>query len=211
MSVSPSFPDCGTQPLGLYPIVDSLEWVERLLPLGVPTLQLRMKYQEQEQRRHDIPRAIAAAAQTETRLFINDDWALALEAGAYGIHLGQDDLRDLTPADLQTLRSSGMRLGVSTHSAEEIAVANEVKPSYIAIGTVFRTTSKTMTWEPLTPDGFSELLPLCEAPVVAIGGINLERGPELVRRGANGLAVITAIKESEDLEGDIAAWSKLWA
>jgi len=204
------FPDCGSEPLGLYPIVERLEWVERLLDHGVTTLQLRMKHQPEELRRVEVPLAIERAAAVGARLFINDEWQMALEHGAYGVHLGQDDLADLPDADLEALRASGLRLGVSTHSAEEIAVANAVRPSYIAIGTVFRTTSKVMTWEPLGLDGFEELLPKCEAPVVAIGGITLERAPSVVERGANGIAVITAIRESADLASDIEAWQACW-
>jgi len=204
------FPDCGSEPLGLYPIVERLDWVERLLDHGVTTLQLRMKHQPEELREVEVPLAIERAAEFGARLFINDEWQMALEHGAYGVHLGQDDLADLSDADLEALRASGMRLGVSTHSAEEIAVANAVRPSYIAIGTVFRTTSKVMTWEPLGLNGFSALLPKCAAPVVAIGGMNLERAPSVVERGANGIAVITAIRESADLASDIAAWQGLW-
>jgi len=202
-----AFPDCGAEPLGLYPIVERLEWVERLLEHGVTTLQLRMKHQPEELRRIEVPQAIERAAEHQARLFINDEWQLALDHGAYGVHLGQDDLPG---ADLEALRAAGLRLGVSTHSAEEIAIANAVEPSYIAIGTVFKTTSKVMTWEPLGLDGFEELVALCKVPVVAIGGITRERAPALIERGANGTAVITAIRESDDLAADIAAWQGLW-
>ena len=203
-----TFPDCGPDPLGLYPIVERLDWVERLLDLGVTTLQLRMKHQPESLRREEVPRAIQLGREAGARLFVNDEWQLALDHGAYGVHLGQDDLPE---ADLDALREAGLRLGVSTHSPAEIEVANAVCPSYIAIGTVYRTTSKPMDWEPLGLDGFVRLKALCHAPVVAIGGLDLERAPELVRAGADGIAVISAIRESKDLATDVAHWKALWS
>ena len=82
-----NFPDCGTTPLGLYPIVNKAAWLETLLPLGITTIQLRIKNKRSVLLEAEIKRAIAIANQFNARLFINDYWELALRYGAYGVHL----------------------------------------------------------------------------------------------------------------------------
>ena len=98
--------------LGLYPVVDSVEWIARLLEAGVTTLQLRIKDLPDEQVEEDIAAAIALGKRYHARLFINDYWQLAIKHGAYGVHLGQEDL---DTADLAAIHHAGLRLGVSTH------------------------------------------------------------------------------------------------
>ncbi|MDG6692858.1 thiamine phosphate synthase, partial [Staphylococcus aureus] len=120
--------------LGLYPVVDSVEWVTRLLDAGVRTVQLRIKDKTDAEVETDIAAAIALGQRYHARLFINDYWRLAIKHQAYGVHLGQEDLQT---ADLNAIRNAGLRLGVSTHDDMEIDVALAVRPSYIALGHVF--------------------------------------------------------------------------
>lgn len=120
--------------LGLYPVVDSVEWIERLLGAGVHTIQLRIKDQPADQAEPDIIRSIALGRRYQARLFINDYWQLAVKHQAYGVHLGQEDL---DTADLDAIRAAGLRLGVSTHDDAELARAVAIKPSYIALGHIF--------------------------------------------------------------------------
>ena len=105
--------------LGLYPVVDSVEWLARLLEAGVTTIQLRIKDLPDEQVEEDIAAAIALGQRYQARLFINDYWRLAIKQ-AYGVHLGQEDL-DTT--DLAAIHRAGLRLGVSTHDDAELARA----------------------------------------------------------------------------------------
>lgn len=86
--------------LGIYPVVDSLEWIERLLKAGVKTLQIRLKNRPLTEVEQAIQQAISLGKQYPARFFINDYWQLALKYGAYGVHLGQEDL---TTADLYAL------------------------------------------------------------------------------------------------------------
>ncbi|MBL4826315.1 MAG: bifunctional hydroxymethylpyrimidine kinase/phosphomethylpyrimidine kinase [Spongiibacteraceae bacterium] len=141
----PVFQPCGGH-LGLYPVVDSAEWIAKLIPLGVPTIQLRIKDVSEAFARQQISAAITLCKKYKTRLFINDYWQLAIELGAYGVHLGQEDLEN---ADLTAIAQAGLRLGLSTHSYYEIARAHAIRPSYIAIGPVYCTTTKVMKFSEL--------------------------------------------------------------
>ncbi|OTA15502.1 thiamine-phosphate synthase [Xenorhabdus vietnamensis] len=182
--------------LGLYPIVDSLTWIEQLLEAGVRTLQLRIKDQPEEQVEKDIQAAISLGRQYKARLFINDYWRLAIKHEAYGVHLGQEDL-DI--ADLSAIQQAGLRLGISTHNQQELARAKSLRPSYIALGHIFPTATKEM---PSSPQGLEALKHQVditpEYPTIAIGGISLERVPDVVATGVGGVALVSAITKAKD-------------
>lgn len=182
--------------LGLYPVVDSLEWIDRLLQAGVTTIQLRIKDLPDQQVEADIIAAIALGRQYDARLFINDYWRLAIKHGAYGVHLGQEDL---DTADLAAIQRAGLRLGVSTHDDHELARAIAVRPSYIALGHIFPTQTKVM---PSAPQGLTELTrhlaTLTQYPTVAIGGISIERVPAVLACGVGSVAIVSAITQAAD-------------
>ncbi|EKK5245689.1 thiamine phosphate synthase [Cronobacter sakazakii] len=185
--------------LGLYPVVDSVEWVTRLLDAGVRTIQLRIKDKTDAGVEADVAAAIALGQRYHARLFINDYWRLAIKHQAYGVHLGQEDLQT---ADLNAIRNAGLRLGVSTHDDMEIDVALAVRPSYIALGHVFPTQTKQM---PSAPQGLAQLAAhvkrLGDYPTVAIGGISLERAPAVLETGVGSIAVVSAITQAPDWRG----------
>ncbi len=188
--------------LGLYAVVDSADWVQRVLASGVKTIQLRIKSPELVDIRREVQLAIQHAKAANAQLFINDHWQLAIEEGAYGVHLGQEDLH---VADLQAIAQAGLRLGLSTHCYWEVCRAWGLQPSYIACGPVFATQSKDMPWQPQGTYNvayWSALLPL---PLVAIGGVNVERASESRKAGAAGVAVISAITAAASPEGAIMA------
>ncbi len=120
----PDFPPVPFR-LGLYPVVDSAQWIERLLDAGVRTLQLRIKDRRDEEVEADVVAAITLGRRYNARLFINDYWRLAIKHQAYGVHLGQEDLQ---ATDLSAIRAAGLRLGVSTHDDMEIDVALAARP-----------------------------------------------------------------------------------
>lgn len=207
------FPDCigkdsgldlskeDSAQLGLYPVVDSYEWLVRLLPLGIHTIQLRIKNVSGQKLREEIEKSIALAQEHQCRLFINDHWQLALELGAYGIHLGQEDLDS---ADLKAIADAGIRLGISNHTHFEIVRCLAIKPSYIACGPVFATQSKDMPW---IPHGLEGLQYWCDSlintqtrPLVAIGGINESNISDVAKCGSSGIALISAITAAVDPE-----------
>ncbi|MCF1958087.1 thiamine phosphate synthase [Proteus columbae] len=182
--------------LGLYPVVDSVKWIERLLKTGVTTLQLRIKDKQPDDVEQEIIEAIKLGKQYHARLFINDYWQLAIKHHAYGVHLGQEDL-DI--ADLNAIKQSGLRLGISTHDEVELQRAKTLRPSYIALGHIFPTTTKDM---PSKPQGLKALKHQVEQtpdfPTVAIGGISLERVPDVVATGVGSVALVSAITKAPD-------------
>lgn len=182
--------------LGLYAVVDSLEWINRLLAMGVRTLQLRIKDRPAADVEPMIQQAIASGKACQARLFINDYWQLAIKHQAYGVHLGQEDLE---VADLAAIRRAGLRLGISTHDDDEIDRALAVNPSYIALGHIFPTQTKAM---PSSPQGLEQLkhhlTRLENIPTVAIGGISLERALAVLACGVGSIAVVSAITQASD-------------
>lgn len=204
------FPSCTEEePLGVYPIVDNSSWLERLLPLGITTIQLRIKSANHstQEIEEEIIKSIKIAKRHSCRLFINDHWQLAIKHGAYGVHLGQEDL---DTADINKLLQSNLRLGISTHSYAEVARAITYKPSYIAIGPIYDTTTKIMPWLPQGLDNLNRWHRTLPYPLVAIAGINLERLPGVVNAGANGVAVIRDILNDQNPEAKTQAWLQTW-
>jgi len=209
-----NFTSCNSKPpnnkLGIYPVVDSVEWLEKLIPLGIETIQLRIKDQKPEDVENDIIAAIKLGHEHKVRVFINDYWPLAVKHNAYGIHLGQEDLDD---ADMKTIADSGCRLGVSTHSYTEVARALQIDPSYLALGPIFATTSKDMPWIPQGVPAVQNWVGLLndDYPLVAIGGINFERAKELKQTGIGSVAMISEITKADDYQTATNDLLKLWS
>jgi len=178
-------------------VVDSADWLARLLPLGVTTAQLRVKELQGEALEQEVARAIELGREHNCRLFINDHWQLAIEHGAYGVHLGQEDIGT---ADIAAIHAAGLRLGTSTHCHYEVARAHALKPSYVACGPVYETTTKDMPWVPHDIAGLQYWLRVLDYPLVAIGGINAERIAGVAATGVSGVAMITAITLADDPE-----------
>lgn len=181
--------------IGLYPIVDSSDWLERLLSEGVKCIQLRIKKKEQAYLEAEIRRSVALAKKYAASLFINDYWELAIHLGAQGVHLGQDDLHG---AEIDKIYNAGLYLGVSTHCFYEVARAHALNPSYIACGPIYPTISKSVSFEALGIEQLRLWRRILHYPLVAIGGINLERLPGILNAGVEGIALISAITKASD-------------
>lgn len=201
------FASCETLKLGLYPVLDTVEWLEKVLKCGVKTLQLRIKDKQPEQVEQKIIEAIALGKKYNARLFINDYWQLAIKHQAYGVHLGQEDM---DVADLGLIADAGLRLGLSTHGYYEILRAKLLKPSYIALGHIFETQTKEM---PSDPQGLTRLEKyaslLSDTATVAIGGINLQRAADVYKTGVGSIAVVTAITLADNYESAIAEFNQI--
>ncbi|CAM2985340.1 thiamine phosphate synthase [Moritella viscosa] len=202
MQLAYDFAPCDTNRLGLYPVVDTIEWLDKVLQQGVKTLQLRIKDKAPSEVVDDIKAAVALGRQYKARLFINDYWQLAIEHGAYGVHLGQEDM--LT-ADFVAIKKAGLKLGLSTHGYYEILRAHQIKPSYIALGHIYPTVTKDM---PSKPQGLKRLQRYADLmqdyPLVAIGGISIARAPQVAATGVGSVAVVTAITRADDYKQAIA-------
>lgn len=195
------FAPLASSQLGLYAIVDSAEWISRVLKAGVRTVQLRVKDADPPRLREEVRASVAAARAAGAQLFINDHWQLAIEEGAYGVHLGQEDL---ATADLQAIASAGLRLGISTHAYWEVCRAWALRPSYIACGPIHPTAAKAMPWIPQGNGNLAYWCHLLPLPVVAIAGMDVGRAAQAMQCGAAGVAVISAITAAPSPEAAIA-------
>jgi len=191
-----AFPDLSNAALGVYAVVDSAAWVRRVLESGIRTVQLRIKDPNEPTLAAQIQESVTAArAIPGVQLFINDHWQLALQLGAYGVHLGQEDLETV---DLDALRNAGIRLGLSTHNYWEVARAWALRPSYIACGPVYATKSKDMPWIPQGLDNLRYWAGVLPLPVVGIAGIDASNVAAVAATGAASAAVISAITQAAD-------------
>ena len=209
-AITPIFPDCGTRDLGIYPVVDSVGWIKKLLPLGVTTIQLRIKEGPSDDIEQQILDAVRYCASRKVRLFINDHWVLAIKHGAYGVHLGQEDIET---ADLHAIADAGLRLGLSSHCWSEVARALAIKPGYLALGPIYATTSKEMPWVPQGAAAVQQWVDLFDGtiPLVAIGGIDIARARILKRTGVGSVAMISAITQAADYTKATRDLLALWA
>jgi thiamine-phosphate pyrophosphorylase len=196
------------QALGLYAVMPDAQWTIRMARAGVPTVQLRFKSTDSAAIRAEVRATVAGVQGSGVRLFINDHWQEAIDAGAYGVHLGQEDLHAMTPAGLDSIRKAGLRLGLSTHGYAEMMLADRHSPSYIAMGAVFPTTLKLMA---TAAQGTGRLAAyarlLRDVPRVAIGGIDLEKLPAVLASGVGSVGVVRALMAASDLDAAVATWN----
>ncbi|CAK2017572.1 thiamine phosphate synthase [Vibrio crassostreae] len=213
-----SFPELTKNSLGLYPVVDDVEWIERLLKLGINTVQLRIKNPQQADLEQQVARSIELGREHSAQVFINDYWQFALKHGAFGVHLGQEDIEE---SNLSQLSQAGIKIGLSTHGYYELLRIVQINPSYIALGHIFPTTTKQM---PSKPQGLVRLslyqqlidtIPYTEEltgyPTVAIGGIDQSTAAQVWDCGISSLAVVRAITLAEDPQKVIEFFDKLMA
>lgn len=187
-----------------YPIVPDLDWLNRIVPLGVRTVQLRIKNAPPEDIRKQIVGSMEVCARHNCQLIVNDYWREALELGADYVHLGQEDL---AAADVQALKARGIKIGISTHSVEELETALAVEPDYVALGPIWETKLKVMKWAPQGLDRIREWKArIGSLPLVAIGGITPDRAPSVIEAGAQSAAVITDFFTHPDPEARVRTW-----
>jgi thiamine-phosphate pyrophosphorylase len=187
-----------------YPVVDSLAWVERLAKLGVGTIQLRAKNLPHADATSLVREALARIAGTAAQLVVNDYWQAAIDGKAEHVHLGQEDLAD---ADVAAIRRAGLTLGLSTHDEAELDNALCHAPDYVALGPIYPTTLKVMRFGPAGLDRITEWKRRIGAiPLVAIGGITLERAPGVFAAGADSIAVVSDITQNAEPDARVRAW-----
>jgi len=196
LDASLAFAAC-PEALGLYAVLPDADWVARMVELEVPTVQLRFKSDDANAIEQQVKEAVKAVQGSHTLLFINDHWQHAIDAGAYGVHLGQEDM---SGAPLQTIRAAGLRLGLSSHGYAEMLKAYAVQPSYLALGAVFPTTLKRMATVPQGLERLAMYARLMRSqPLVAIGGIDLEQLPAVMQTGVGSAAFVRAITAADNV------------
>lgn len=203
-----AFPTCPKH-LGVYAVLPTAEWVGRMARAGMPTLQLRFKSEDAAAVQREVRAAVEAVRGTNALLFINDHWREAIAAGAYGVHLGQEDMEI---ADFAAIRAAGLRLGLSSHGYAEMVRADRLSPSYIAMGAVYPTTLKRMATAPQGPGRLAAYTRLMrDYPGVGIGGISAAELPEIKATGVGSLAVVRAITAQSNPEQAAQDLMAAWA
>jgi N-acetylmuramoyl-L-alanine amidase len=187
-----------------YLIVDSADWLFRLLPQGANLVQLRVKDRDEPETRAQIAMARDICARHGAQLVVNDYWRLAIDEGCDFVHLGQGDLDG---ADIPALRRAGVRIGVSTHDEAELDRALSLAADYVALGPIYPTLLKQMEF---APQGFARIgawkTAIGDRPLVAIGGLTPERAIAALAAGADSACVVTDILRNPEPEARTQEW-----
>lgn len=192
-----------------YPIFESADWLARMLPLGVRLVQLRVKNRPMTETRTEIRRARALCRDHGAILVVNDHWRLAIDEGCDWVHLGQEDL---DTADMAAIRGAGLRFGISTHDDAELARAMALSPGYVALGPVWPTILKRMKWHRQGVERLTEWKARIGAtPLVAIGGLSVDRAPLALAAGADVVSAVTDITLRPDPEARVRDWLRALA
>ena len=187
-----------------YPVLDSADWIARVLPLGVRLVQLRAKDRPEGDLRDQIARARDLCRKHGAILVVNDHWRLAIDLGCDFVHLGQEDLDG---ADLRAIRAAGLRMGISTHDEAELDRALDCRPDYVALGPVWPTILKQMKWH---SQGVEKLTRwkarIGDLPLCAIGGLTPDRARMAIAAGADVVAAVTDITLNPDPDARVREW-----
>ena len=187
-----------------YPIFDHADWVNRLVPLGIKLVQLRIKDANADEITRQVQHAQSVCAKHDCQLIVNDYWRLAIDNAWNYIHLGQEDLDS---ADVPAIKRAGIRIGISTHSEEELDRAMDNAPDYVALGPIYPTILKKMPWAPQGLDRIQQWKKVIgDLPLIGIGGLNPERGRQVLEAGADVVSVVTDITLNQNPEAQVKHW-----
>jgi thiamine-phosphate pyrophosphorylase len=187
-----------------YPIFDSAAWLQRLVPIGIKLVQLRVKDRSDSETRDEIRNSRIVCEQHQCQLVVNDYWQMAIDEGCDFVHLGQEDLDE---ANVPAIRAAGIKLGLSTHDDAELERALAFEPEYIALGPVYPTILKKMKWKQQGLERVTQWkATVGDTPLVAIGGMNVERAPGAFAAGADIISAVTDITLNADPENRIKQW-----
>jgi thiamine-phosphate pyrophosphorylase len=187
-----------------YPVVPDSSWVARLVSAGAKVVQLRIKDKPEEELGRQVREARDACARHSADLIVNDYWKIAIDEKCGWVHLGQEDLVD---ADVKAIRRAGLKLGVSTHDHAELEKGLAADPDYVALGPIWPTALKKMPFAPQGLARIGEWKKLVGGrPLVAIGGLTLERALLCLKAGADSAAVVGDIVNKADPIRQAKAW-----
>lgn len=187
-----------------YIILDSTDWLKRLLPLGIKLVQLRIKDMALDELRAEIRLARDLCAAADCVLVVNDYWQIAIGEKCDFIHLGQEDLDE---ADIPAIRRAGLQLGISTHDHEELDHALTFAPDYVALGPIYPTILKKMKWHQQGLEKLTEWKGLIgDIPLVAIGGMSVARAEGAFQAGADIVSAVTDITLNNTPEARVDEW-----
>lgn len=204
---------CTEQTMRLYAVTDR-SWlndrtlamqVDRALKGGATCIQLREKNLDDESFYNEAMSIKTLCKKYFVPLIINDNVNVAIRCGADGIHVGQEDV---TAQSVREKIGDKMILGVSAHNVEQALEAEKNGADYLGAGAVFSTSTKADA-NTITHKALREICSAVSIPVVAIGGINKSNIHELGGTGVSGVALISAIFASNDIENECKTLLKL--
>jgi thiamine-phosphate pyrophosphorylase len=181
--------------LRLHAIVEDLETAEAAVAGGATVVQLRRKGVATD----ELVAAGRAFRDLTVTFVVNDDVEAAIELGADGVHLGQED------TGAERALEAGLLLGLSATSLDEARAAERAGAAYVGAGPVWATPSKPDADPPIGLEGLREICAAVNVPVVAIGGIDATNAADCIRAGAAGVAVIRAARGAAALRAEIDA------
>ena len=189
-----------------YPIFDHPDWLERMLPLGVKLVQMRIKDLPADETRAALQRSKQLCDAAGAIMVVNDFWEMAIDLDCNWIHLGQEDLDD---ADMAAIRRAGFKIGISTHDEDELDRALAEQPDYVALGPVYPTILKKMKWVEQGVDRVQQWKNyIGNLPLVGIGGMTIDRAAGVYAAGADIVSVVTDITLNENPEDRLKGWVK---
>ena len=175
------------------PVVGYAKCAEAAVRAGVKIVQLRMKRAAREDVLREAREMRRVTRGTGTLFIVNDDPAIAAEAEADGVHVGQDDM---PPAVVRTKFPQLNVVGLSTHNLEQVRASLDQPIDYIGVGPVYATPTKDRPDPTLGPEMAGRMIAASRVPAVAIGGINAETLPAVLAAGARNFAVVRAVCQS---------------
>ncbi|MEQ1657116.1 MAG: thiamine phosphate synthase [Nitrospira sp.] len=175
------------------PLIEALTQAARA---GVKVFQYRNKTAAMKEAYAEALPLRKLAAELDVLFIVNDRCDLALAVDADGVHLGQGDL----PLDLaRKVMGPDKLIGISTHNPDQVSAASEGKPDYLGFGPIFKPGSKQDHDPVVGIEGLRAIRALTSLPIFAIGGITVENVRDVMKAGANGVAVISAILKAPDI------------
>ena len=189
-----------------YQIIDDPSWLDRLCPQGLAFAQIRIKDKAPDEVASLVEASVQKARKYNCILVVNDHWQTAIRSGAEWVHVGQEDLDTV---DLDAIRKAKIRIGISTHTEEELDRALACGPDYVALGPIFSPRGKQVAFDP------QGLAPLrlwkskLKIPLIAIGGIRLEQALDVYAAGADTICVVTDVLDAPSPEQRCSAWINL--
>ena len=177
------------------PVVGYARCAEAAVRAGVKIVQLRMKHAAREDILREAREMRRVTRGTGTLFIVNDDPALAAEAEADGVHVGQDDM---SPVEVRAKFPQLKVVGLSTHNLDQVRASWDQPIDYIGVGPVYATPTKDIPDPTLGPEMAGRMIAAARVPAVAIGGINAELLPPVLAAGARNFAVVRAVCQSPD-------------
>ncbi len=177
------------------PVVGYAKCAEAAVRAGIKIVQLRMKHAAREDVLREAREMRRVTRGTGTLFIVNDDPAIAAEAEADGVHVGQDDM---PPAVVRAKFPQLKVVGLSTHNLDQVRASLGQPIDYIGVGPVYATPTKEIPDPTLGPEMAGRMIAASRVPAVAIGGINAETLPAVLAAGARNFAVVRAVCQSPD-------------